>query len=89
MITPKEKAEYLVGKFYDNMPDNDLLIVEVRHLFDTLEPLAKKCALICVNEIIEENMLLDKDNIIEFDSLCKLVERNNYWQEVKQEIEKL
>jgi hypothetical protein len=42
--------------------------------------LAKKCALIAVNEIIDAIVII---NEYDFESL------NNYWQDVKQEIEKL
>ena len=60
-MTPKEKAKELVDKFffYDNICID----------------LAKRCALICVNEIQEsQNIYTPLDDII-------------YWSEVKQEIE--
>jgi len=68
-MTPKEKAEELVDKFYP-MFDNS-----VRDI------LAKKCALIAVDEIlqmVDETMQgwLDADIIA-------------HWKQVKQEIEKL
>ena len=47
---------------------------------------AKDCALIAVDEMIEENNLLDNYKV-EFTE--KLIERLNYLNEVKQEIEKL
>lgn len=74
-MTPKEKAEELVKKFYefnhrvkwDN--DND----EWTHDYY----LAKECALIAVDEIL----------IITSESYD--IDHINWWQEVKQEIEKL
>ena len=67
-MTPKEKAKELVDKMHSKMYSDGI--------YD-----AKQCALICVDEIIEEikewNMsVIDYQNRIE------------YWQEVKQEIEK-
>jgi hypothetical protein len=66
-MTPKEKAIELVTKFltYSNQfyPD------------DTRD--SKQCALIAVNEILDNNLWFN-DEI-----------NNNYWQEVKQEIELL
>lgn len=65
-MTPKEKAE-------------DLIDLYVRDGYDLVmsEDMAKRCALIAVNEIIEELIVTDFSN------------RFNYWQEVKQEIEQL
>jgi hypothetical protein len=60
-MTPQEKAEELVSKY--------LLVTPIRfHIED-----AKKCALIAVDELLEE---------------CRL-ERDWYWDRVKTEIEKL
>ena len=64
-MTPKEKAEELHVEYWYLTND---------------ERLAKKCALIAVNEILEEALGLD-DN--DYQS------KYDYWQEVKQEIEKL
>ena len=61
-MTPKEKAQELINKFYFDTSLTD--IEEV-----------KKCALIAVDEIL---------NVIEVPST-----EYKYWQEVKQEIEKL
>jgi hypothetical protein len=62
-MTPKEKAE-------------DLIDLYVRDGYDLVmsEDMAKRCALIAVNEIIEELIVTDFSN------------RFNYWQEVKQKI---
>ena len=70
-MTPKEKAEDLLEKM---LGDNNHYLnknIEIDKL------IAKKCALICVDEIIK---VLSLDNV---DSTEKIW---NYWQEVKQEI---
>ena len=67
-MTPKEKAQELVDKFLENMPSADSTNVLV-------EVIAKDCALIAVNEIID---------VVFYASTCCM-----YWEEVKQEIEKL
>ena len=69
MITPKEKAEQLVDKF-----DDTLTYLESKSK-------AKQCALIAVDEIIDEvKKILDDEN---YSSVLI------YWLKVKQEIEKL
>jgi hypothetical protein len=68
-MTPKEKAKELVLK-YLRLQEKDC---------DWLHKgIAKQCALIAVDEAIEESYLVDK-------TYC----RQEYWQEVKQEIENL
>ena len=66
-MTPKEKAEELVRKFYFNTS-----LTEIEEV--------KECALILVDKIIFE---CEKY----FEAISK--DRAEYWQEVKQEIEKL
>jgi len=71
-MTPKEKAEELVDKF------------KLKQNFFTnsfIKTTAKQCALIAVNEILNEFPQGFKGNFEE--------RRKQYWQEVKQEIEKL
>jgi hypothetical protein len=65
-MTPKEKAKELVYKFDDTME------------FSTPQRFAKQCALIAVDEI------LNNDN-----NLFCTYSQNDYWLQVKQEIEKL
>jgi hypothetical protein len=80
-MTPQEKAEELVDKFYP-MFDNS-----VRDI------LIKKCALVVVDEIIESR----KDDGRFDDRLLSTSSEYytphpmflTYWQEVKQELEKL
>ena len=64
-MTPKEKALDLVCDFYA------ISSCDINYGMDW--QMAKQCALIAVDEILEE---------------CRL-ERDYFWQEVKQEIEKL
>ena len=65
-MTPKEKAEDLVYKMWREVPS---------HYDD--ENIAKQCALIAVDEIIENQYDLTSQAF------------DDYWQEVKQEIENL
>jgi hypothetical protein len=72
-LTPKEKAEELVLQFYE----------VVKNIYPSTNgmPLAKKCALRAVDEIINTvNMCIPYQNEETYVS---------YWQEVKKEIEKL
>jgi ribosomal protein S17E len=73
-MTPLEKANELYSKF-DNLLNKDFIhpIVYNNQL--------KKCALIAVNEILNEFPNGIKGSFEE--------KRKYYWQEVKQEIEKL
>lgn len=72
-MTPKEKAEELVLKFLR------IDINNTKEWFNTL--IAKQCALIAIDEILD--VYLIKNASFEF------YEVRNYWQEVRQEIEKL
>ena len=65
MITPKEKAEELVNIYLQ--------------FYDGRLPIAKQCALIAVDEIINDN-----PNIYDSDRL-----NYKYWNQVKQEINNL
>ena len=72
-MTPKEKAKELVNKFYPN--------VQWKLGQEDCLNRAKKCALIAVDEILFSNNTIFETNIPH--------ECWKYWQEVKQEIEKL
>ena len=72
-MTPKEKAEELYYKYYQIVADCGYP-----------EEKAKQCALIAVDEIIDEC-----GNWIGGTNDGWDTERFDYWQEVKQEIEKL
>jgi hypothetical protein len=73
-MKPKEKAEELVKKMY---------AVHSNSASDITLHFAKKCALIAVDEIINTDMLIDEDTYVMTPSYLQ------YWQQVKQEIEKL
>ena len=79
-MTPKEKAKELFDKFYQPIFDIDFGI-NILHDEKRYE-VAKQCALIAVDEIAKctkyENQKFDNDRFSE-----------DYWKEVKQEIEKL
>jgi hypothetical protein len=72
-MTPKEKAEELFStyRYALSMPNAPL--------GEHKDDIAKKCALIAVNEILEDREEIDGMMVI----------NDPYWQEVKQEIEKL
>jgi hypothetical protein len=77
-MTSKEKAKELVDKF---KPHSHFWVHDLGRQKDyEIEQLenAKQCALIAVDEAIEESYFVDK-------TYC----RQEYWEEVKQEIEKL
>ena len=67
-MTPKEKAEYLVERYE----------YEGKNLLDLSfgsEEEAKRCALICVDELLKSTFVQNN--------------AYNYWTEVKQEINKI
>jgi hypothetical protein len=86
-MTPKEKAQDLVNK-YINLTDGWVMGIENwKH--------KKKCALIAVDEILNSYPhTFDKDveylrSGEEVVSIVNIRPNVGYWQEVKQEIEKL
>jgi len=68
-MTPKEKAKELVDKYAKVYYDLE---------YDYCDDRDKQCALIAVDELIEEAYFTDG-----------YYDRQEYWQEVKQEIELL
>ena len=91
-MTPQEKAQELVDKYYQLAESiewtdeqtslkaekfNDELGSDVLKYWNEL---SKQSALIAVDEIL---------NTIEYSSQADELSKVNYWQEVKQEIEKL
>ena len=77
-MTPKEKAQELINSFSPHAKNWDCFYdipLDENH--------AKKCALITVQEIISEM----SDYYDEYDC-TKTLKKIEYWQEVKQEIEK-
>lgn len=73
-MTPKQKAEEMIHKYF--LPLDESIQLD---FIGKRKKHAKECALICVDEIINafENMILSHKKDEE------------YWQEVKQEIQKL
>ena len=84
MIDPKEKAEELLGKFYEFMPFRDCKLtscIESEDLIIDMEKLsAIQCAIIAVDEIIKENYKHGTQLSLD---------RQEYWLSVKEEILKL
>ena len=72
-MTPKEKALELVDTYCRAKLDNGIIGI--------YQPLAKQCALICVDVILNDVGAKDW----ELDTGTN----TNYWKEVKQEINKL
>jgi len=77
-MTPKEKAKELV--------DNFMHYVEMKDFFGDDKELenAKKCTLICVDEIIKSISIYD--TLKQMSNWKSII---GYWNEVKQKIEKL
>ena len=97
-MTPKEKANELVDKFYQRFPLKMDVITTRGDLsweYDNWEQ-AKQCALIAVDEILNARPLYP--NYVDWDDCgaayqywyeAQKEEALEFWQEVKQEIEKL
>jgi hypothetical protein len=88
-MKPKEKAKELLVNFYDIDVENPLE-------YGIEWKMAKQCALIAVDEILRSEPRSPSD--IDWDDVggthqyyyeAQREEADNYWQEVKQEIEKL
>jgi hypothetical protein len=73
-MTPKEKAKDLFNKFIEFAQDWDELDGYIVNKYN-----AKQCALIAVNELIEQEQKYNNGSFYP----------SNYWSEVKQEIDKL
>ena len=69
-MTPKEKAQELIHKFAKP--------IDGLHKYPMCYETSKQCALIAVDEILNNNKILFEDVLNDY-----------YWQDVKQEIEKL
>ena len=81
-MTPKEKAKELYNKFLN--PSGDT------YLYGMLEhESAKECALIAVNEIIEATNMYQYGISNALEHIPSKIVKHPYWQEVKQDIEKL
>jgi hypothetical protein len=85
VMTPKEKAKELVEKFYVPLPLKREVITKVKKIpfeYDDWE-VANQCALIAVDELINNSMPSS-----EFGGYVQSY-TIEYWEEVKREIEKL
>jgi hypothetical protein len=80
-MTPKQKAEYLLNKMLSKNPN----IQDGISMIDTIQ--AKLCAIVAVDEIINVCPFIKIDFAIS--EGAKESDAREYWQEVKQEIEKL
>tara|TARA_R110000868_G_C10630268_1_gene743097 strand:- start:61 stop:480 length:420 start_codon:yes stop_codon:yes gene_type:complete len=81
-MTPKEKAKELVDTFYETTPNETFIdepLGEFMKIY-TAWGQAKQCALIAVDEIMKA---------VGWGKMELGVDRDNYWEEVKQEIDKL
>ena len=79
-MTPKEKAQELVGSFIGLASDEEttedgLMYSEAMRIFN-----AKQCALVAVDEMLQLGLLVGSDLSDTF---------YIYWEEVKQEIQNL
>jgi hypothetical protein len=74
-MTPKEKAEELYFKFYSKIPS-------IQDEGQMQDEASKQCALIAVQYIITSNPHSNPLNTDVYSTM-------KYWEEVKQEIEKL
>jgi hypothetical protein len=77
-MTPKEKAEELFAKYYNRIDYN---LSEEYSLLEKF--VVKQCALIAVDEIIDSYTKEKSYGYIVSDKIIP------YWEQVKQEIEKL
>lgn len=95
-MTPKEKAEELV-KTYSNVDNVSIEIISAgiySEFYPLNKPEAKQCALIAVEEILKSHKELgtemyEKVGTDSYQDRCLNYDKGQYWQEVKQEIEKL
>jgi hypothetical protein len=79
-MTPKEKAKELVTK-YRNPFNRKGCIPPTESMFPST---AKQCALIAVDEIMYNNLMEYPQH-----SMIYAPHKNDYWNEVKHEIQKL
>jgi hypothetical protein len=83
-MTPKEKAEWLIIKMFQPLPASKEAEKGKEHLYYNQYNAAKQCALIAVDEILNYDLNAKCESQFEIEKRLE-----NYWQEVKQEIEKL
>ena len=89
-MEPKLKAQELVDKFYQTTP-NEYFVNEpigIKGRYKSWEQ-AKQCALIAVDEIIEATNMYQYGINNSLEHIPAKIVKHPYWQEVKQDIEKL
>mgnify|MGYP003637682369 FL=1 len=88
-LPPKEKAKELVMKFQNIVTSWDCYNDEPLELEYMMGDM-KKCALICLDEVVNSGF---GSRLIQFEypnkNSTKLLSPIKYWEEVKQELEKL
>jgi hypothetical protein len=96
-MTPKEKAKELFDKFY-NYADSNYGASEFEKNWHgnvlagerkVRKESANQCALTAVDEILNSFFNIFDDSVIESSKVGGYRNMKKYWQEVKQEIEKL
>lgn len=75
-MTPKQKAQELVDKFMTIDSDSEMF-----DGFQMKQFYAQRCALIAVDEVLNDDWFIPNRE--------DLLARKEYWEEVKQEINKL
>ena len=89
-MTPKEKAEELVDKFYQRFPlEMDVITTrgDLSWEYDNWKE-AKQCALIAVDEILKVTAPYP-DRFEDYYQALEPKMTSEYWLELKKEIEKL
>jgi hypothetical protein len=77
-MTPKEKAKKLYNRYKGYLPSG----IEP----DLFKALSRQLALVCVDEIIDTNPLIE---IGESDSGSDYIQNDYYWEEVREELREL
>ena len=83
-MTPREKAKELVDKYQTIVTSLDYNEIIGTDNSVTGQTVAKQCTLLAVEEIIKECYNWNGSDNVQWET-----KRFDYWQEVKQEIEKL
>ena len=83
-MTAKEKAQELLDKMSSQTYSYQPYAGAYYNIEEIGDEAGKKCALIAVDEIIESLPCRE-----EYGGEWKLIDNTEYWQEVKQEIEKI
>ena len=83
-MTPKEKAKELVDKLINK---SVVIVDDIKYFHPRPYDLAKQCALIAVDEILLSGV--DVENYYYDKSLGYTITYREYYQDVKQEINKL